>query len=75
MKLKHEINLVLNEVVNLKRKNKELERILEEQLFSISRELKGQTQNVDELLQKKPGNEKETISIIQATSSVIFLIN
>lgn len=68
MKLKHEINLVLNEVANLKRKNKELERVLEEQLFSISRELKGQTQNVDELLQKKVGEREITNQNIQGSA-------
>ena len=45
--------------------------MLEEQLFSISRELKGQTQNVDELLQKKVG-EREINNQNNQGSAVFF---
>lgn len=74
MKHKHEINLILNEVSNLKKKNKELERILDESLFPLIRDLKGKITNVDEHLEKKASDQEKDISQIATTSLVLKLI-
>lgn len=71
MKHKHEINLILNEVSNLKKKNKELERILDESLFPLIRDLKGKITNVDEHLEKKTSNQEKDISQINTSSLVL----
>lgn len=42
-----------NEVTSLKKKYKELERMIDEQLFTLIRDLKGQINNVDDQLLKK----------------------
>lgn len=79
MKYRHEINLVFNEVSILKKKNKELERILDENLFTLIRDLKGQITSVEDQLQRKSSSsgsvEKEqNISQLSSVKKIIQLL-
>ena len=49
------MNVILNEISNLKKKNKEYERIFDEESYALIRDLKGKLNSVEDQLQKKPG--------------------